>query len=109
MGTEARRLFDDAQVLLKDIVENKKITLRGMIGFYPANSVGDDIEIYTSEDRNVVGEKFYTLRQQAEKDTDEPYLAMSDFIAPKESNIRDYLGMFVASAGFGVEVNSQSE
>ena len=93
---------------MKDIVSNKKITLRGMVGFYPANSVGDDIEIYTSEDRNAVRTKFFTLRQQAEKDTDEPYLAMSDFIAPKDTGIPDYLGMFVASAGFGVEVSTSS-
>merc|ERR1711920_578262 len=77
--------------------------MKGIIGFYPANAVGDDIELYTDEFRTEVLKTFFTIRQQAEKDTDEPYQALSDFIAPKETGIADYLGMFVVSAGFGME------
>mmetsp|Transcript_8675 Transcript_8675/g.31978 ORF Transcript_8675/g.31978 Transcript_8675/m.31978 type:complete len:1373 (+) Transcript_8675:189-4307(+) len=103
VGAEAKRLFDDAQKMIKDIVANRSLKMKGIIGFYPANSVGDDIQLYTDESRSEVLTTFFTLRQQAEKDTDEPYQALSDFIAPKGSGIADYLGMFVVSAGFGME------
>ncbi|KAK9815486.1 hypothetical protein WJX72_004510 [[Myrmecia] bisecta] len=103
VGSEAKKLFAEAQVMLKDFVKNKSITLRGIVGIYPANSVGDDIEIYTDETRSQVQAKFHGLRQQAEKDSpDEPYLCLSDFIAPKASGVADYLGLF-SNASFGLE------
>jgi 5-methyltetrahydrofolate--homocysteine methyltransferase len=107
VGAEAKKLFDEAQVMLTDLVKNKKLTARAVVGLFPANSVGDDIEVYLPESDNNRGEPhatFYTLRQQAEKEDDSNacYLAMSDFIAPKESGVRDYLGMF-ANGIFGVE------
>jgi 5-methyltetrahydrofolate--homocysteine methyltransferase len=89
--------------MLKEITDKKLLKLNGLIGFYPANSVGDDVEIYTDESRTTRSHTFPMLRQQAEKDTDEPYMALSDFIAPKESGVKDYLGMFVATSGIGLD------
>ncbi|KAI8882427.1 methionine synthase-like protein [Backusella circina FSU 941] len=103
VGPEAKRLYDDAQTMLKEMVSKKLITARGIIGFYPAHGNGDDIEIYTDESREEVAAVFYGLRQQVEKDTDEPYYCLSDFVSPKESNVPDYLGMFAVSTGFGCD------
>lgn len=79
-----------------------------MVAFYPANSVGDDIEVY-SDDQNRSEQTrvgvLRTLRQQCEKETDDPYLAMSDFVAPLSSGIRDYIGMFACTAGINAEVS----
>ena len=76
---------------------------KGVIGFWPANSVGDDIELYTDESRTQVYKTIYTLRQQAEKSAGEPYYALSDFIAPKESGIADYWGGFAVTTGIGCD------
>ncbi|KAI8063784.1 methionine synthase [Gongronella butleri] len=103
VGPEARRVFDDAQAMLKDIIKNKSLQARGIVGFYPANAVGDDIEVYTDETRDEVAATFYGLRQQSEKETDEPYYCLSDFIAPKSTGIADYIGMFAVSTGFGCD------
>ena len=103
VGKEAKKLYEEAQAMLKMIMEKKRLKLNGIIGFYPANSVGDDIEVYPDESRGTKSHTFHTLRQQAEKDTEEPYMALSDFIAPKESGVKDYLGMFVATAGIGLD------
>ena len=79
------------------------LRLRGVVGIYPANAVDDDIEVYANEERQQVECRFFGLRQQAEKEKeDEPYIGISDFIAPKASGIPDYLGLF-ANATFGVE------
>lgn len=107
VGEEAKKLFDEAQEVLKDYVENKRLQARGVVGLFPANTVNDDdIEIYAPEDddkRDAALETYRTLRQQAEKeDDDAPYLAMSDFIAPKDTGIKDYLGMFAVGI-FGAE------
>ncbi|MCC8409483.1 methionine synthase [Mucilaginibacter sp. UR6-1] len=103
VGQEAKKLFDDAQVLLKRIVDEKLLHANGVIGFWPANSVGDDIELYTDETRRHVITKIHTLRQQAEKAKDEPYYALADFIAPKESGVTDYWGGFAVTAGIGCD------
>ena len=84
-------------------MDGKLLKLRAIVGIYPANSVGDDIVVYTDEHRAEERCTFYTLRQQAEKDTQEPYYALSDFVASASSGVPDYLGMFVCSAGFGLE------
>lgn len=107
VGEEAKKLFDEAQDVLRDYVVNKKLTANGVIGLFPANSVNeDDIEIYAPEDDEARAnpiEVYRTLRQQAEKeDDDAPYLAMADFIAPKESGVKDYIGMFAVGI-FGAE------
>lgn len=102
VGVEAKKLYDEALEMLEEIVENNLLQARGTYGIYPANAVGDDIEIYTDESRSTTQCRFFTLRQQAEKENNEPYYAMSDFIAPKESGIPDYLGGF-AVAIFGCD------
>lgn len=103
VGVEATKLFKDAQIMLKDIVTNKKLTASAVFGFYPANSHGDDIELYTTEERNHILENLYSLRQQAEKADGLPYFAMSDFVAPKDSKIKDYVGMFAVTTGTGLD------
>ena len=100
-GEEARKLYEDAQELLDDIVRQKSLSARAVIGFFPANSVGDDIEIYKDESRKDVLTVFHTLRQQAVKYDNRPYYALADFIAPKSTGRKDYLGGFAVSPGFG--------
>ncbi|SMC77107.1 methionine synthase [Pedobacter africanus] len=99
VGDEARKLFNDAQALLKRIVEEKLLTAKAVIGFWPANAVGDDI-ILNVEGKEVV---IHTLRQQAEKTDGQPYYALSDFVAQKESGIPDYFGGFALTAGIGCD------
>lgn len=103
VGEQARRLFDDAQKMLKEIIDQKSLKAVGVVGFYPAQSVGDDIEVYEDEAREKKVATFYGLRQQAEKATDEPYTALGDFVAPKDSGVKDYIGLFAVSAGFGLD------
>ncbi|WP_448702068.1 methionine synthase [Mucilaginibacter sp. AW1-3] len=103
VGVEAKKLYDDAQALMNKIVSEKLLQANGVIGFWPANSVGDDIELYTDETRTKVLDTIYTLRQQAEKVKDEPYYALSDFIAPKASGVPDYWGGFAVTAGIGCD------
>jgi len=103
VGVEAKKLFDDAQKLLKQIVDEKLLAASGVIGFWPANSVGDDIELYTDESRKTVLTRIHTLRQQAEKVKGEPYYALSDFITTKESEVPDYFGGFAVTAGLGCD------
>lgn len=99
VGDEAKKLFDDAQALLKRIVDEKLLTAKGVIGFWPANTVGDDI-ILDVEGKEVT---IHTLRQQAEKVAGEPYYALSDFVAPKESGVADYFGGFAVTTGIGCD------
>jgi 5-methyltetrahydrofolate--homocysteine methyltransferase len=101
VGIEAKKLFDDAQALLNKVVKEKLLTANGVIGFWPASSVGDDIELYTDESRKETLTTIHTLRQQTEKTKGEPYYALSDFIAPKDSGIADYWGGFAVTAGIG--------
>ncbi len=103
VGTEAKKLYDDAQALLKKIVAEKLLQANGVIGFWPANRVGDDIELYTDETRKKLLTRIHTLRQQAEKVKGEPYYALSDFIASKESEVPDYFGGFAVTAGIGCD------
>jgi len=103
VGVEAKKLFDDAQALLKKIVSEKFLQANGVIGFWPANSTGDDIELYTDETRKTLLTRIHTLRQQSEKVKGEPYYSLSDFIAPKESGIPDYFGGFAVTAGIGCD------
>jgi 5-methyltetrahydrofolate--homocysteine methyltransferase len=102
-GEEARKLFDDAQKMLKDILSKKMLIARGVIGIYPCNAAGDDVELYTDEQRSKVLTSFRFLRNQQKKADNSPNLCLSDFIAPKESGIIDYMGCFAVTAGLGVE------
>lgn len=103
VGERARELFQDARCLLQRLVEERLITARGVYGFFPANRVGDDIELYTDESRTQVLATFHTLRQQVEKEQAEPVnTALADFIAPKESGRADYVGGFAVTTGHGL-------
>lgn len=103
VGEEARKVFADAQALLKTIIDEKWLTAKAVYGFYPANRVGDDIEVYTDESRTEVLHTFHHLRQQAEKKRGGANNCLSDFIAPKESGVADYIGFFAVTAGIGIE------
>ena len=108
LGLEANKLFEDAQSLLRDIVENQRFQPKAVIGFFPANSEGDDILIYTDESRTELQTIFHTLRQQTVKADDKPNQALSDFIAPKDSGRADYFGGFALTAGPEVEELARS-
>jgi 5-methyltetrahydrofolate--homocysteine methyltransferase len=104
VGAEAKKLFDDANNLLDKIIKEKLLTANGIVGLFPANSVGvDDIEVYTDESRTGVKRVLHTIRQQMQKAKDEPNIALADFIAPKESGVEDYIGMFAVTVGIGIE------
>ncbi|MCL4638100.1 MAG: methionine synthase, partial [Olivibacter sp.] len=103
VGTEASKLFDDAKKLLQEIVSNKLLTAKGVIGFWPANATGDDIVLYKDEERKEILTRIHTLRQQAEKAKDQPYYALSDFIAPVGSRVNDYWGGFAVTTGIGCD------
>lgn len=103
VGASAKLLFDDAQTMLKKIVREKWLQANGVIGFFPANSVGDDIEVYADESRRKVIARFCMLRQQTKKQAGKPNLCLADFIAPKSSGITDYIGTFAVTAGLAME------
>jgi 5-methyltetrahydrofolate--homocysteine methyltransferase len=102
-GTEARKLFDDAQRLLTEITQKKMLIARGTIAFYPCNSNGDDIEIFTDEMRSRKISTLRFLRNQQLKEAGQPNVCLADFVAPRESGIIDYIGGFAVTAGLGVE------
>ena len=103
-GNEARKLFADAQEMLKKIVSEKMLRANAVVGIFPSNSVGDDIQVYKDENRKEIISTFVNLRQQKSKtDVDDPNLCLSDFIAPKNSDRKDYLGAFVCTAGEGID------
>jgi len=103
VGEHARQLYDDAQAMLERIVREHWLTARSVIGFFPANSVGDDIELYTDESRTRVLTRFHFLRQQMLKRRESPNQCLADFIAPQESGVADYLGAFAVTTGIGIE------
>ena len=102
VGVEATNLFNDAKILLTKILNEKLLTAKAVFGIFPANSVNDDdIEIYADSDRKKVNQMFITLRQQLKKKEGIPNIALADFIAPKETGIQDYMGVFCVTTGFG--------
>ncbi|MBU1689985.1 MAG: methionine synthase [Gammaproteobacteria bacterium] len=103
VGEEATKLFADAKAMLKRIIDEKWLEARAVIGLFPANSIGDDIEIYTDESRSQVAMTYHTLRQQAVKSPGKPNLALADFVAPKAAGTKDYLGGFAVTAGIGID------
>ncbi|WP_457255600.1 methionine synthase [Pedococcus sp. P5_B7] len=100
-GEAATRLYQDAQKMLDQIIEHKWLRANGVIGLFPANSVGDDIEVYTDESRETVATTLHTLRQQGQHREGIPNRAMSDFVAPKDSGRSDHVGAFAVTAGLG--------
>jgi 5-methyltetrahydrofolate--homocysteine methyltransferase len=101
-GARARELFHDGKRLLNNIISGRRLQARAVYGFWPANSVGDDIELYADESRTQVLATVHTLRQQLQKGQGEPNYALADFIAPKSSGVPDYIGAFAVTAGHGV-------
>jgi 5-methyltetrahydrofolate--homocysteine methyltransferase len=120
VGVEAKKLYDDAQKMLKEVITKKLLTAKAVIGFYPANRIGDDdIALYDfkkdlidhgnhshesyKEDRTKVKTVFHTLRQQGLKSANLPNIALADYIAPVDSGVQDYIGGFAVTAGIGIE------
>jgi len=107
VGVEASKVFADGQAMLKKIIEGRWLTANGVMALYPANRVGDDIVFYTDESRTQEAMTWYGLRQQAEKHVIDgvtrPSRCLSDFVAPRESGIADYAGLFAVTAGIGSE------
>src|SRR6185436_513671 len=103
VGPAARSLFRDANALLQRIVDGRLLQAHAVFGFFPANSVGDDIELYTDDKREQRKTVIHTLRQQMIKPPGRPNLALADFVAPRESGAADYMGAFAVTAGAGIE------
>ncbi len=112
VGVEATRVFADGQAMLKKLIEGRWLSASGVLALYPANSVGDDIEFYTDETRTQVAMTWYGMRQQTEKQMIDgvmrPSRCLADFVAPKDSGIADYAGLFAVTAGLGVEKKEQA-
>ncbi|HLV77107.1 MAG TPA: methionine synthase [Marinobacter sp.] len=102
-GEAARNLFDDAQKLLGKMITEKRISARGVIGFWPANRRGDDIVVYADESRTQELTTLHHLRQQDDKAPGKPMMALSDFVAPEGSQLDDYVGGFAVTTGIGVD------
>jgi 5-methyltetrahydrofolate--homocysteine methyltransferase len=103
VGETARQVFADGQAMLKRIVAEKWLTANGVFGIFPANAVGDDVEIYTDESRKSVRLTWHNLRQQQVRPEGKPNYCLSDFIAQKDSGVADYVGAFAVTAGLGIE------
>jgi 5-methyltetrahydrofolate--homocysteine methyltransferase len=106
-NVEAKKLYDEAQALLQRIVSNKLLEARAVYGFFPANGVGDDVELYTDESRTHVLSRLHFLRQQMDKGAGQFNYCLADFVAPKASKLPDYIGAFAVTAGYGVEALCQ--
>jgi 5-methyltetrahydrofolate--homocysteine methyltransferase len=102
-GEVARSLFEDAQAMVQRIIGKGWLTARAVAGFFPANAVGDDVEIYADDDRKEVRATFHFLRQQQEKRDGRSNDCLADFIAPKDSGVADYFGAFAVTAGHDIE------
>ena len=101
-GPAARKLYDDAQAMLEQMIEEKWIRAHGVVGFFPASSVGDDVELYLDDDRSQVHTRLHHLRQQGQHRDGVPNRSLADFVAPKESGLPDHVGAFAVTAGDGV-------
>jgi 5-methyltetrahydrofolate--homocysteine methyltransferase len=102
-GVEAKKIFADGNALLDRIIEGNLITARGVYGLFPANAVGDDVELYADCKRGTVLDRFHFLRQQANREGSEPCRSLVDFIAPKETRLPDHIGAFAVTSGIGLK------
>jgi 5-methyltetrahydrofolate--homocysteine methyltransferase len=102
-GEQARQIFTEANALLDVMIEKNLITARGVYGLFPANAVDDDVELYKNETRDRAIERFHFLRQQANREGNEPCRSLADFIAPKETGLRDHIGAFAVTSGIGLK------
>ncbi|MGR9014544.1 MAG: vitamin B12 dependent-methionine synthase activation domain-containing protein, partial [Gammaproteobacteria bacterium] len=107
IGVEARKLFQDAQDMLKKIISEEWVSARAVVGFFPANSDGDDVVVYTDDTRTEKKETLHHLRQQNVKAPGRPNYCLSDFIAPIDSGKADYIGAFAVTTGIGIEQKLQ--
>ncbi|MBK1734684.1 methionine synthase [Halorhodospira abdelmalekii] len=103
VGKEATELFHDAKQMLERIVAEQWLTARAVCGFFPANGVGDDTELYTDEQRREVLATLHHLRQQTAKPEGKPHQSLGDFIAPRESGLEDWIGAFAVTTGIGID------
>ena len=103
IGEEAKKLLADGQQMLAQILDENWLEARGVIGFFPANAVGDDIEVYTDNDRQEVAHTLHNLRQQDKKKGTQPNYCLSDYIAPKETGLADYIGGFAVTTGHKID------
>ena len=103
LGSAASNLYRDGRQLLDRIVQERLLRARGVFGFFPANSAGDDIQLYTDSDRTERKAIIHTIRQQMVKPPGRPNLALADFVAPRETGLPDYIGAFAVTAGAGIE------
>ena len=107
VGKSATQVFKEAQSMLTKLINNRALVANGVVAFYPANSIEDDIEIYADESRTKTLFTYYGLRQQSEKpkveNAQKPNQCLSDFVAPKSSGIKDYIGIFAVTSGLGME------
>jgi 5-methyltetrahydrofolate--homocysteine methyltransferase len=103
VGETARNVYADGQAMLKDIVAGRWLTANGAIALLPANSVGDDIEVYADESRGRIALTWRNLRQQNERPPGKPNYCLADFVAPKDSGVIDYIGAFAVTTGLGIE------
>jgi len=103
VGEAARNLFDDAKRMLARIIDEKWLRAAAVFGLFPANSVGDDVEIYADESRSKVETTFHFLRQQMVKPRDNPNQCLADLVAPKQTGVKDYMGAFAVTAGIGID------
>ena len=102
-GEQARQIFGEANALLDFMIANQSITAHGVYGLFPANAVGDDVELYADATRTQVLDRFHFLRQQAQKDPSDPCRSLSDFIAPLSTELGDHLGAFAVTTGIGLK------
>jgi len=102
-GAQARQIFKEGNALLDVIIEQKLITAKGVYGLFPANAVGDDVELFADDKREKVIERFHFLRQQANREGSEPCRSLSDFIAPNETGLPDHIGAFAVTSGIGLK------
>ncbi len=100
---EAEKLMNDSQKLLDRIVKDRLIWAKAVVGLFPANSIGDDVEVYTDDTRSEVRLTLNHLRQQHKRGDGKPNFCLSDFIAPKETGVKDYIGAFAVSGGFNAD------
>ena len=103
VGEAARNVFHDAQAMLARVIAEKWFSAQGVCGLFPANAVGDDIEVYADEQREAPIAAWHNLRQQHERPAGKPHYCLSDFVAPKGSGVADYIGAFAVTAGIGIE------
>ena len=103
VGETARNVFADGKAMLEKIVAENWLQAKAVFGLFPANTVGDDIEIYTGEDRKHLAMVWHGLRQQHERPAGKPHWCLADFVAPRDSGVPDWVGAFAVTAGLGIE------